>query len=98
MTQKIFRCFFVFVFSYRDSFLYTVLSLCVLFNVYQHIFLILKAREEEMTAKVMDLQTQLEELQKKYQQRLQQEENPGNDKVSGTGLCVTFLENVISSF
>uniref|UniRef100_A0A8D2CYV4 Golgin A4 n=1 Tax=Sciurus vulgaris TaxID=55149 RepID=A0A8D2CYV4_SCIVU len=36
---------------------------------------ILDAREEEMTAKVMDLQTQLEELQKKYQQKLQQEEN-----------------------
>ncbi|KAB1264458.1 Golgin subfamily A member 4 [Camelus dromedarius] len=43
---------------------------------------ILDAREEEMTAKVMDLQTQLEELQEKYQQRLQQEENPGNDKVT----------------
>ncbi|XP_058410987.1 golgin subfamily A member 4 isoform X4 [Diceros bicornis minor] len=43
---------------------------------------ILDAREEEMTAKVIDLQTQLEELQKKYQQRLQQEENPGNDKVT----------------
>uniref|UniRef100_K9IPH2 Putative golgin subfamily protein a member 4 n=1 Tax=Desmodus rotundus TaxID=9430 RepID=K9IPH2_DESRO len=43
---------------------------------------ILDAREEEMTAKVMDLQTQLEELQRKCQQRLQQEENPGNDKVS----------------
>lgn len=36
----------------------------------------------------MDLQTQLEELQK-YQQGLQQEENPGNDKVRGTGVCVT---------
>ena len=34
----------------------------------------LKAREEEMTGKVTDLQTQLEELQKKYQQRLEQEE------------------------
>ncbi|XP_062072087.1 golgin subfamily A member 4 isoform X2 [Lepus europaeus] len=34
---------------------------------------ILDAREEEMTAKVMDLQIQLEELQKKYQQKLQQE-------------------------
>uniref|UniRef100_A0A8C0EA50 GRIP domain-containing protein n=1 Tax=Balaenoptera musculus TaxID=9771 RepID=A0A8C0EA50_BALMU len=32
---------------------------------------ILDAREEEMTAKVIDLQTQLEELQKKYQQRLE---------------------------
>ncbi|XP_023587994.1 golgin subfamily A member 4 isoform X1 [Trichechus manatus latirostris] len=42
---------------------------------------ILDAREEEMTAKVMDLQTQLEELQKKYQQRQEQEENPGGDKV-----------------
>uniref|UniRef100_A0A8I3X628 Golgin A4 n=1 Tax=Callithrix jacchus TaxID=9483 RepID=A0A8I3X628_CALJA len=40
---------------------------------------ILDAREEEMTAKVMDLETQLEELQKKYQQKLEQEENPGND-------------------
>uniref|UniRef100_A0A2I3GKK8 Golgin A4 n=1 Tax=Nomascus leucogenys TaxID=61853 RepID=A0A2I3GKK8_NOMLE len=37
---------------------------------------ILDAREEEMTAKVTDLQTQLEELQKKYQQKLEQEENP----------------------
>uniref|UniRef100_A0A8C8ZZ38 Golgin A4 n=1 Tax=Prolemur simus TaxID=1328070 RepID=A0A8C8ZZ38_PROSS len=43
---------------------------------------ILDAREEEMTAKVMDLQTELEELQKKYQQKLQQEENPGNDHVT----------------
>ncbi|XP_040335696.1 golgin subfamily A member 4 isoform X2 [Herpailurus yagouaroundi] len=43
---------------------------------------ILDAREEEMTAKVMDLQTQLEELQNKYQQRLHQEENPSNDKVT----------------
>lgn len=60
-------------------------------------FFILKAREEEMTAKVMDLQTQLEELQKKYQQNLQQEENPGNDKVRGTGLCVTFLESIVIS-
>ncbi|XP_054549085.1 golgin subfamily A member 4 isoform X3 [Talpa occidentalis] len=43
---------------------------------------ILDAREEEMTAKVMDLQTQLEELQKKHQERAQPEENPGNDKVT----------------
>ncbi|KAG8521498.1 Golgin subfamily A member 4, partial [Galemys pyrenaicus] len=43
---------------------------------------ILDAREEEMTAKVMDLQTQLEELQKKYQERVQQEENPSSDKVT----------------
>nr|XP_055237248.1 golgin subfamily A member 4 isoform X11 [Gorilla gorilla gorilla] len=43
---------------------------------------ILDAREEEMTAKVMDLQNQLEELQKKYQQKLEQEENPGNDNVT----------------
>lgn len=49
-------------------------------------FFILKAREEEMTAKVMDLQTQLEELRNKYQERLQQEESPGNDKVRGIGL------------
>ncbi|XP_044790059.1 golgin subfamily A member 4 isoform X5 [Bubalus bubalis] len=43
---------------------------------------ILDAREEEMTAKVMDLQTQFEDLQKKYQQRLEQEETPGSDKVT----------------
>uniref|UniRef100_A0A2K5JLC3 GRIP domain-containing protein n=1 Tax=Colobus angolensis palliatus TaxID=336983 RepID=A0A2K5JLC3_COLAP len=47
---------------------------------------ILDAREEEMTTKVMDLQTQLEELQKKYQQKLEQEENPemclGNNETS----------------
>uniref|UniRef100_A0A452TJV6 Golgin A4 n=1 Tax=Ursus maritimus TaxID=29073 RepID=A0A452TJV6_URSMA len=41
---------------------------------------ILDAREEEMTAKVTDLQTQLEELQNKYQERLQQEESPASDK------------------
>lgn len=45
--------------------------------------IVLKAREEEMTAKVMDLQTQLEELQKKYQQKLQQEESPSSDHVRG---------------
>lgn len=45
----------------------------------------------------MDLQTELEELQKKYQQNLQQEENPGNDKVRGTGLCVTFLQSIVTS-
>lgn len=43
---------------------------------------ILDAREEEMTAKVMDLQTQFEDLQKKYQQRLEQEETPSSDKVT----------------
>ncbi|XP_010627996.1 golgin subfamily A member 4 isoform X2 [Fukomys damarensis] len=45
---------------------------------------ILDAREEEMTAKVMDLQTQLEELQKKCQQerKLQQENNAGTDNVT----------------
>uniref|UniRef100_A0A4W2DNQ3 Golgin A4 n=1 Tax=Bos indicus x Bos taurus TaxID=30522 RepID=A0A4W2DNQ3_BOBOX len=43
---------------------------------------ILDAREEEMTAKVTDLQTQFEDLQKKYQQRLEQEETPGSDKVT----------------
>lgn len=49
-----------------------------------------------MTAKVIDLQTQLEELQTKYQQRLQQEENPGNDKVRGTGLRFThFLKTLL---
>nr|XP_015860760.2 golgin subfamily A member 4 isoform X4 [Peromyscus maniculatus bairdii] len=35
---------------------------------------ILDAREEEMTAKVNDLQTQLEELQKRYEHRLDQQE------------------------
>ena len=30
----------------------------------------------------MDLQTQFEDLQKKYQQRLEQEETPGSDKVT----------------
>lgn len=34
----------------------------------------------------MELQTQLEELQKKYQQKLEQEENPGNDNVTITEL------------
>ncbi|XP_069898513.1 golgin subfamily A member 4 isoform X2 [Dipodomys merriami] len=44
---------------------------------------ILDAREEEMTAKVKGLQAQLEELQKKYQQKLQQEEEgPGSDQVT----------------
>ncbi|XP_075403171.1 golgin subfamily A member 4 isoform X2 [Tenrec ecaudatus] len=43
---------------------------------------ILDAREEEMTAKVMALQAQVEELQKKHQQRQQQEESPGHDKVT----------------
>ncbi|XP_073079483.1 golgin subfamily A member 4 isoform X2 [Manis javanica] len=42
---------------------------------------ILDAREDEMTAKVVDLQTQLKEFQQKYEQRLQQED-PGNDKVT----------------
>ncbi|XP_059124840.1 golgin subfamily A member 4 isoform X3 [Peromyscus eremicus] len=36
---------------------------------------ILDAREEEMTAKVNDLQTQLEELQKRYEHRLDQQES-----------------------
>lgn len=35
-----------------------------------------------MTAKVMDLQTQLEELQKKHEQRLEQEES-AKDSVRG---------------
>ncbi|EHB02575.1 Golgin subfamily A member 4 [Heterocephalus glaber] len=43
---------------------------------------ILDAHEEEMTAKVMDLQTQIEELQKKCQEMLQQEENAGNDNAT----------------
>ncbi|XP_023575543.1 golgin subfamily A member 4 isoform X2 [Octodon degus] len=43
---------------------------------------ILDAREEEMTAKVMDLQTQLEELRKEHQQTLQQEENADNANVT----------------
>ncbi|XP_072454999.1 golgin subfamily A member 4 isoform X2 [Notamacropus eugenii] len=44
---------------------------------------ILDAREEEMTAKVIELQTQLEDLQKEYQHRLQEEEeNPSSEKVT----------------
>ncbi|XP_057622266.1 golgin subfamily A member 4 isoform X3 [Chionomys nivalis] len=42
---------------------------------------IIDAREEEMTAKVNDLQTQLEELQKKYEHRLDQE-NSVEDNVT----------------
>lgn len=37
----------------------------------------------------MDLQTQFEDLQKKYQQRLEQEETPSSDKVRGPGLGFT---------
>nr|XP_044992234.1 golgin subfamily A member 4 isoform X5 [Jaculus jaculus] len=43
---------------------------------------ILDAREEEMTAKVNDLQTQLEELQEKYEHKLQQEEQAGSHSVA----------------
>ncbi|XP_006869221.1 PREDICTED: golgin subfamily A member 4 [Chrysochloris asiatica] len=44
---------------------------------------ILDAREEEMTAKVMDLQTQLEELQEKCQQgQHPQEESPDSDNIT----------------
>nr|XP_020835178.1 golgin subfamily A member 4 isoform X4 [Phascolarctos cinereus] len=44
---------------------------------------ILDAREEEMTAKVVELQTQLEQLQKEYQHRLhEEEENPSSEKVT----------------
>ncbi|XP_027715157.1 golgin subfamily A member 4 isoform X3 [Vombatus ursinus] len=44
---------------------------------------ILDAREEEMTAKVIELQTQLEQLQKEHQQRLhEEEENPSSEKVT----------------
>ncbi|XP_008059458.1 golgin subfamily A member 4 isoform X2 [Carlito syrichta] len=43
---------------------------------------ILDAREEEMSTKVMNLQAQLEELEKKYQQKLEQEENLGSDNVT----------------
>ncbi|KAH0513170.1 Golgin subfamily A member 4, partial [Microtus ochrogaster] len=42
---------------------------------------VFQAREEEMTAKVNDLQTQLEELQKKYEHRLDQE-NSVEDNVT----------------
>uniref|UniRef100_A0A250Y8A6 Golgin subfamily A member 4 n=2 Tax=Castor canadensis TaxID=51338 RepID=A0A250Y8A6_CASCN len=45
---------------------------------YEEIF---DAREEEMAAKVKDLQTQLTDVQKKYQQKLQQED-PGSDNVT----------------
>lgn len=44
----------------------------------------------------MDLQTQLEELQK-HQQGLQQEENPGNDKVRGTGRVLDHVDLVDQS-
>ena len=85
-------------FSFRGGFPYTALPLHdvlfdMLINTCLFVF-ILKAREEEMTAKVMDLQTQLEELQNKYQQRLHQEENPSNDKVRGPGLCCCFLKTL----
>lgn len=43
---------------------------------------ILKAREEEMTAKVHELQAQLEDLQKEYKQRMAEEEHWHNEKVS----------------
>ncbi|XP_074055159.1 golgin subfamily A member 4 isoform X2 [Macrotis lagotis] len=44
---------------------------------------ILDAREEEMTAKVIELQTQLEQLQKEYQCRVHaEEENPSREKVT----------------
>lgn len=46
------------------------------------LFFILKAREEEMTAKVNELQTQLEELQKEYKQKLADEENRHREEVS----------------
>lgn len=49
---------------------------------YRIAIFILKAREEEMTSKVNDLQTQLEELQKKYEHRLDQEES-AEDNVRG---------------
>ncbi|CAH6777529.1 Golga4 [Phodopus roborovskii] len=43
---------------------------------------ILDAREEEMTSKVNGLQTQLEELQKKYEHRLDQEKSmPDNETI-----------------
>lgn len=43
---------------------------------------ILDAREEEMSAKVVELQTQLEQLQKEYQHRLhEEEEHPSSEKV-----------------
>ncbi|XP_036594917.1 golgin subfamily A member 4 isoform X2 [Trichosurus vulpecula] len=44
---------------------------------------ILDAREEEMSAKVVELQTQLEQLQKEYQHRLhEEEEHPSSEKVT----------------
>lgn len=43
---------------------------------------ILKSREEEMTAKVHELQAQLEDLQKEYKQRIAEEEHCNSEKVS----------------
>lgn len=43
---------------------------------------IMKAREEEMTAKVHELQAQLEGLQKEYKQRMAEEERWNSEKVS----------------
>lgn len=43
---------------------------------------IFKSREEEMTAKVHELQAQLEDLQKEYKQRIAEEEYCKSEKVS----------------
>lgn len=49
-----------------------------------------------MTAKVMDLQTRLEELQKKYEHRLEQEES-AKDSVRGLGVLLVVLGSVAIS-
>lgn len=87
-----------YLFFFKDSFLYIVLRLHNVLFIYSFIdtFFILKAREDEMTAKVVDLQTQLKEFQQKYEQRLQQED-PGNDKVRGIRLCITHFLQTLSS-
>ncbi|XP_068057383.1 golgin subfamily A member 4 isoform X4 [Anomalospiza imberbis] len=47
---------------------------------------ILESREEEMTAKVHELQAQLENLQKEYKQRIAEEEHCNSEKVTITEL------------
>ncbi|XP_041327606.1 golgin subfamily A member 4 isoform X5 [Pyrgilauda ruficollis] len=47
---------------------------------------ILETREEEMTAKVHELQAQLEDLQKEYKQRIVEEEHSNSEKVTITEL------------
>lgn len=59
-----------------------LLSNLAVYKLMNLIFLILKAREEEMTEKVNELQKQLEKLQEEYQQRLADEESWNSGEVS----------------